>query len=274
MTQIWSTDESVGIEQFSLDGDVALVTGATGHLGGMMVEALAAAGAHVLVNSRRPQAAADLADALCRRGLQASAAVFDITDAAATTAAVKRLATRHTHIDILVNNAHAGRPATIAASLPADFTDAFSVAVDAPFFLIRELLPLMEAASGRRRGGASVINISSMYGTVSPDPSIYGDSGQNSAAYYGAAKGALNQLSRYLAVHLAPRAIRVNTISPGPFPGAAAPADFVTRLAAKVPLGRVGEAREIGGPLLFLASPASAFVTGANLAVDGGWTAW
>ena len=79
------------------------------------------------------------------------------------------------------------------------------------------------------RGGASVINISSMYGTVSPDRSIYGDSGQNSAAYYG---------------------------------------------AAKMPLGRVGEAREIGGPLLFLASPASAFVTGTNLAVDGGWTAW
>jgi NAD(P)-dependent dehydrogenase (short-subunit alcohol dehydrogenase family) len=231
----------------------------------------------VLINSRRPQAASALADALCQRGLQASAAPFDITDGDATAAALAQLGARHGQLDILVNNAYAGRPATIAATRPADFTDAFAIAVDAPFFLVRQLLPLLEKGASRRRGGASVINISSMYGAVSPDPAIYGDSGQNSAAYYGAAKGALNQLSRYLAVHLAPQHIRVNTLSPGPFPGAAArqgAPDFVARLASKVPLGRVGDAREIGGPLLFLASPASAFVTGANLPVDGGWTAW
>ena len=277
MNQTSIATDCVGPQQFSLEGDIALVTGATGHLGSMMAEALAAAGAHVLLNSRHVQAAADLADSLSTRGMKATAAAFDITDPGATAAEVARLRAQFAHLDILVNNAHAGRPAQIEETLPADFTQAFSVGVQSPFFLVKQLLPLMEAAASRRRGGASIVNISSMYGSVSPDPSIYGDSGQNSAAYYGAAKGALIQLTRYLAVHLAPRGIRVNTLSPGPFPGAsarkAAP-DFVARLSAKVPMGRVGEAREICGPLLFLTSPASAYVTGVNLPVDGGWTAW
>ena len=277
MTKASSAMDDPGTTQFSLDGDVALVTGATGHLGRGIAEALAAAGAHVLVNARRPLTAVQLAEDMCSRGLKASAAAFDINDPAAMATAVARLGSRHGHLDILVNNAHAGRPATIADTLPADFFDAFAVAVSSPFFLVKQLLPLLEAAAGRRPGGASIINISSMYGTVSPDPSIYGDSGQNSAAHYGAAKGALNQLGRYLAVHLAPRGIRVNTVSPGPFPNAAArqsAPEFIASLVAKVPMGRVGEAQEIGGPVLFLASRASAYVTGANLAVDGGWTSW
>jgi NAD(P)-dependent dehydrogenase (short-subunit alcohol dehydrogenase family) len=277
MNQSQPAPEAIGTQQFRLDGDVALVTGATGHLGSVMAEALAAAGAHVLINSRRQQAADDLADSLRRRGMSASAAAFDITDANATGDMVRQLSAQHAHIDILVNNAHAGRPGPISEAIPSDFSGAFSGAVESPFFLARQLLPLLEIAGRRRRGGASIINISSMYGSVSPDPAIYGDSGQNSAAYYGAAKGALNQLGRYLAVHLAPRGIRVNTLSPGPFPGTStrqnAP-EFVARLASRVPLGRVGDALELCGPLLFLASPASAYVTGANLPVDGGWTAW
>lgn len=269
--------DGLGVEQFSLTGDVALVTGATGHLGSQMAEALASAGAHVLINSRCRQAAVDLAKALCIRGFKASTAVFDLTDPTATEAGVAELGNQFGRLDILINNANAGRPASIAETSPSDFIDAFEIGVNAPFFLVKRLLPMLTAAAPRRPGGASIVNISSMYGTVSPDPSIYGSSGQNSAAHYGAAKGALNQLSRYLAVHLASRGIRVNTLSPGPFPGAAArhnAPDFVARLAGKVPMGRVGEAREICGPVLFLAAPASAYVTGAHLAVDGGWTAW
>jgi NAD(P)-dependent dehydrogenase (short-subunit alcohol dehydrogenase family) len=116
-----------------------------------------------------------------------------------------------------------------------------------------------------------------MYGSVSPDPSIYGGSGANSPPYYGAAKAGLIQLTRYLAVHLAHLRIRVNCISPGPFPAPRyleSDADFHEKLKARTPMGRTGDPDELRGPVLFLASGASSYVTGINLAVDGGWTAW
>jgi NAD(P)-dependent dehydrogenase (short-subunit alcohol dehydrogenase family) len=116
-----------------------------------------------------------------------------------------------------------------------------------------------------------------MYASVSPDASIYGVSGANSPPYYGSAKAALIQLTRYTACHLAADRIRVNSISPGPFPAAQflqRDPEFASRLSAKVPMRRTGNPEELQGPLLFLASDASSYVTGANLAVDGGWTAW
>jgi len=112
---------------------------------------------------------------------------------------------------------------------------------------------------------------------VSPDPRIYGHSGANNPPYYGAAKAALIQFTRYAACHLAEHRIRVNCISPGPFPSKKyleRDPEFRERLSAKNPMGRTGEVDELQGPLLFLASDASSYVTGANVAVDGGWTAW
>lgn len=266
-----------GVDQFRLDGDVVLITGATGHLGRQMAEALAHAGAHVLVNSRDGAAAGALAQALSGRGLQATALPFDVTDPGAMSTAALEIGARHSRLDILINNAYSGRPATIERAGFDEFQLAFAVAVSGPFTLLKSLLPLLEASGRSRSGGASVINIASMYAGVSPDPRIYGSSGQNSAPYYGSAKSGLIQLTRYLAVHLAPRNIRVNSISPGPFPSAttvAASPEFIARLQEKVPLGRVGSPGEIGGPALFLASRGSAFVTGADLPVDGGWTCW
>jgi NAD(P)-dependent dehydrogenase (short-subunit alcohol dehydrogenase family) len=129
----------------------------------------------------------------------------------------------------------------------------------------------------RQSKGASVINIASMYGTVSPDPAIYGDSGLNSPPAYGPAKAALIQLTRYMACHWGTQNIRVNAIAPGPFPRdefqRSQPA-FTERLAAKTPLKRIGRAEEIGGAVTFLASDAASYITGAVLPVDGGWTAW
>jgi NAD(P)-dependent dehydrogenase (short-subunit alcohol dehydrogenase family) len=126
-------------------------------------------------------------------------------------------------------------------------------------------------------GGASVVNIASMYGSVSPDPSIYGTSGANNPPSYGAAKAGLIQFTKYAACHLAAEGIRVNCISPGPFPAKRyldQDPEFKGRLQKKVPMGRTGDPQELQGPLLFLASDASSYVTGINLPVDGGWTAW
>jgi NAD(P)-dependent dehydrogenase (short-subunit alcohol dehydrogenase family) len=112
---------------------------------------------------------------------------------------------------------------------------------------------------------------------VSPDPAIYGDSGKNNPPFYGAAKAGLIQLTRYLAVHLAKRGVRVNSVSPGPFPPpsiATVSPEFHAELCRKTPMGRIGAAEELAGPVLFLLSDASTYVTGIDLPVDGGWTAW
>lgn len=261
---------------FRLDGRVAFLSGAAGHLGSAMAAALAEAGAHVVLNGRREEALAPLRDALAERGLAASIVAFDVRDTAAVERGFAQVAERHGRVDVLVNNAYAGPTGTVTSSTPDDFQAAYDVAVTGAFRCFSAARPLLARAAGEA-GHASVVNIASMYGWVSPDPRIYGDSGMNSPPFYGAAKGGLLQLTRYLAAHAAAEGIRVNAVSPGPFP----PERVRTRdprfhdaLRAKVPLGRVGEAGELKGALLFLASDASSFVTGINLPVDGGWTAW
>jgi gluconate 5-dehydrogenase len=116
-----------------------------------------------------------------------------------------------------------------------------------------------------------------MYGIVSPDPSIYSDSGKNNPIHYGASKAGMIQMSKYLACHYGSENIRVNSISPGAFPNTDIDSGiprFIENLESKIPLHRVGEPAEIGGPVVFLLSDASSYVNGANIPVDGGWTAW
>jgi NAD(P)-dependent dehydrogenase (short-subunit alcohol dehydrogenase family) len=265
------------LTQFQLQGRVALLTGASGHLGKSMARALAEAGAHVVLNSRSKDFLVALAAELSGNGYSASIACFDVTDESAVRLHISELADKYGRLDVLVNNANAGRTGTIEDATAEDFDRAYRVNVVAAFQLLQQSLPLLKESAKKTAGGASVINIASMYGVVSPDPSIYGISGANNPPYYGAAKAGLIQFTRYAACHLAPERIRVNSISPGPFPAAhflERDPEFGARLAAKVPLRRTGNPAELQGPLLFLASDASSYVTGANLPVDGGWTAW
>lgn len=259
-------------QRFRLDGATALITGAAGYLGAAMADALSEAGAIVLLNGRDRDKLEALRDSLLASGRKAELLPFDVMDGAARMRALQSLKSLH----VLVNNAYTGRPGTIDMANTEDFDRAFQSGVTAAFEITRLCLPALKRGV-QERGSASIINIASMYGHVSPDPGLYGTSGLNSAPWYGAAKGGLIQLTRYLACHLAAERIRVNAISPGPFPRpeiSAEKLDFVQRLGQKVPLGRVGRAEEMSGPLLFLASDAASFVTGINLPVDGGWTAW
>lgn len=253
---------------FSLEGRVALVTGGGGHLGGAMARALAGAGATLWLAGRTPGPLETLRDTLKEEGHSAEALPLDVTDGDAVRNAMARIGP----FGILVNNAHSGKTGTIESGQAEDYTNAFDVAVTAAAGLTQAAVPALEAS-----GHGAIINVASMYGMVSPDPAIYGETGHNSPPWYGAAKGGLLQLTRYLAVHLAPRGIRANAISPGPFPKPAVrekmPELWAT-LETKTPLKRLGAPEELMGAAQFLASDASSFVTGVNLPVDGGWTAW
>jgi NAD(P)-dependent dehydrogenase (short-subunit alcohol dehydrogenase family) len=269
--------ESDPLAVFRLDGRVAFLSGASGHLGRPMAKALGSAGAHVILNGRTQETLEAFAAELKSGGLSASVACFDVTDESAVRRQIGLIGEQYGRLDVLVNNASAGRPGTIESATAADFEQLYRVNVIAAFQLLQAAIPLLKEAGSRRESSASVINIASMYGSVSPDPSIYGASGANSPPYYGPAKAGLIQLTRYAACHLATQAIRVNCISPGPFPSAKfleRDAGFQDRLKARNPMHRTGEPAELHGPLLFLASDASSYVTGINLAVDGGWTAW
>ena len=257
---------------FRLDGRIALVTGAAGHLGSAMARGLAEAGAKVLLNGRNRNKLEVLASAMQVEGLEVEALPFDIMDLDAATKAVASLE----RLDVIVNNAYTGRSGSIETATAEDFDIAYKCTVTAPFEIARAALPGFEAAV-KATGSASIINISTMYAQVSPDPGLYGASGLNNPPFYGPAKAGLTQMTRYLASHMAEKNIRVNSISPGPFPNPQIQEklpDFVERLAGKTPLGRTGKPNEIKGAVVFLASDASSYVTGVNLPVDGGWTAW
>lgn len=258
---------------FRLDGALSVVTGASGWLGSAMVEALATAGSTVLAISRGLEGLERMADPLRDRGLDVEVLAADVTGRDWAEVLSDRVATRG-RVDVLVNNAHVGRGGSLRTSSAESFAEAFGLGVTAAWATIEALRPAL-LASASVGGSASVVNISSMYGVVAPDLTIYDAEERRNPPFYGAAKAALLQLTRYAAAELGPDGIRVNAITPGPFPSPAAREDdsFVASLAARTMVGRVGEPADLSTALLFLASPHSRFVTGATIPVDGGWTA-
>ena len=262
------------LEKFSLSGKNALVTGASGYLGSVMSVALADAGAHVILNVRASAKAESLMRDIHARGGSAEILELDVCDEKAVKDYFNYRAPNELHV--LVNNAYKGKGGTIETSTGADYMEAYQVAMVAAHNMLTYALPALRRAVAKA-GDASVINVGSMYGVVSPDKRVYDSPSGTNPPFYGATKAALIQWSRYAACEFGGEGIRVNAISPGPFPSLTVQEDlpnFIATLASKVPLGRVGQSDEIAGPVLFLASSAASFVNGVNLSVDGGWTAW
>jgi NAD(P)-dependent dehydrogenase (short-subunit alcohol dehydrogenase family) len=267
-----SAQDSARDGGFRLDGRTAFLSGAAGHLGTAMATALARAGAHVILNGRTESKLRALADVLGAEDLACSVAAFDVLDRPAANRFLGGLE----RLDVLINNAISGLPSRPDATAADAFNAMLASGVTAAYDNVQAALPALEAAVGAV-GQASVINVTSIYAHVSPVFSLYGDAGFVSPPQYAAAKGGLLQLTRYLACSLAPRGIRVNSLSPGIFPWTEIERDrpdFVERVSQKSPMGRTGRAAEIGGPTVFLASDAASYMTGADLLIDGGWTAW
>jgi NAD(P)-dependent dehydrogenase (short-subunit alcohol dehydrogenase family) len=205
-------------QMFRLDERVALVTGATGHLGKSLVAALCEAGAHVILNGRDEGEVYSLGVQLEQKGFKITPFVSDLTDDELLEEGICTILNDTKRLDIIVNNAYSGSVGTLDMVSIRDFEQAYQICVVVPFRILQITRPFLKVASTKNLGGASIINIGSMYGSVSPDPSLYGDSQANNPIHYGSAKAALLQMTRYLACHLAHDKIRVNCISPGPFP--------------------------------------------------------
>lgn len=260
---------------FSLRNRVAVVTGGYGYLGSSMCDCLAEFGSHVVVAGRDIKKCEDKAAQLKKRyKVNALGIEMDISSAAGVEAAMAKIAAEADRIDILINNAFFGHKGGFEGDMKYISDDMWACGMEGTatvvFRCIKGAIPYME-----KRGG-SIINISSMYGIVSPNPRVYGKSGFNNPPAYGAGKAAVLQFTRYTACHLATKGIRVNSVSPGAFPNKAVQKDsrLISNLKRMIPMGRIGEPEDLKGVIVFLASDASRYVTGANISVDGGWTAW
>jgi len=261
--------------QFSLLKKRVLVTGATGHLGKAISFALGRAGAHVLVNSREKSKADEFIKVLHANNISAEEAVFDFNKNSEIFRCFESIGSKS--LAAIVNNGFGGNQAgSIDLLSDEDYRACYQDSVISVQNIFKTFMPSLKLAVSEF-GYASVINIASMYGICSPYPNIYDDSHSVNSASYGVSKAALLQWTKYAACQFGDRGIRVNAISPGPFPRSEVleknPA-FESQLISKVPMGRLGAASEIGGPVVFLASNASSYVNGTNLIVDGGWTAW
>jgi NAD(P)-dependent dehydrogenase (short-subunit alcohol dehydrogenase family) len=266
--------------RFSLDQQIAVVTGASGKLGAVWTEALVEAGARVAALDLGTAVPTIRFEELTRR---AGAAVHrfdcDITDRASIEAAAEAVATRLGEPSVLVNNAGIDQPPDSPGGrhhihdLPID---QFRRMVEVNLLGTFQVTQVFGARMARR-GGGSVINIGSLYASVSPDSHFYDHLAGNApfvkSPAYGASKAGVVNLTKFFSTHWAHVGIRVNTLSPG---GVLAGQDdqFKAKYGARVPLGRMAEADDLKGPLVFLASAASSYVTGHELRVDGGFTAW
>ncbi len=253
------------LDSFMLDGKVAIVSGGYGHLGRAMVEALAEAEAFVFVVARNE----DKFNNVFEKNDNIDFVYMDILDTQSIRSAFETIFKKKGRIDVLINNAVNLKWGN-AFMDDKTWNSGVDGVLNSVFRCIREVVPYMKSVG-------SIINISSMYGMVSPDFKIYkGFEQYTNPPHYGAAKAAVIQLTKYYATRLAEKNIRVNCISPGPFPSKEVQKDksFIDNLKKKVPLGSIGLPEELKGAAVFLSSNASSFITGHNLVVDGGWTIW
>jgi NAD(P)-dependent dehydrogenase (short-subunit alcohol dehydrogenase family) len=271
--------QSKNMSSFSLHNKVAIVTGACGLIGREHCRALAEAGANVVVCDIRLSACQELVAEL---GEQHLAVAADVSNELSLQAARDQILARYGHIDVLVNNAAINdmfeNPQLAARQsmfehYPVDmFRKSLEVNVTGVFLCAQVFGTVMA-----QQGKGSIINVASTYGMVGPDQSIYinphtGEQSFYKSAAYPATKGAVINFTRFLAAYWGKNGVRVNTLSPGGVENGQ-DAWFIDNYSHKTALGRMASPTDYKGAIVFLASDAATYMTGANLVVDGGWTA-
>lgn len=272
------------LDKFQMHGQVAIVTGGAGLLGKQFARTLAQAGAAVVVADLNRLTAHTIAETLVKDGYQALGVGVDVTDPASVAEMVETAVNVYGRLDVLVNSAALDPkfdPDAVARGLPAgSFEDypldqwrqALDVNLTGMFLCCQSAVkPMID--QGKK---GSIINICSTYGLVAPDQRLYQRNGIQTAykpVYYSVTKAGVMGMTRYLAAYYAGTDLRVNALTPG---GVYNNHDegFVSSYSARAVMGRMAHIDEMNGALLFLASEASSYMTGANLVVDGGWTAW
>lgn len=246
-----------------LQGKVAIVTGAGGGIGGAISRQFAAEGAAVVILDIAAEPLEKTAAAIRSAGGRASTLVADVAEEATAETAVARAVSEFGRLDVLVSNAVFDLPLAPLTSLTlADWRRTFAVNLDSSFLLSKHAIPVME-----RGGGGSIILVASQQARVA----------RPGRPWYCAAKGALVQLAKAMAVDHSAQGIRVNTLSPGPVETGRYLKNFDTVEAARAShhtlLGRLGTPDEVATGAVFLASDESSFMTGSDLLIDGGYTA-
>ncbi len=254
---------------FDLTGRDVWVIGGAGFLGTATVRQLAAHQASVLCADLSGRAAQMVEKE--QLGEKVTPADLDAGDCEAIQRFVRAQIELRGTPQALVIMTYRSFPQAMDDLRPEQFDEANQVSLSATFHAAREVGQAMAKA-----GRGSIVLFSSMYGTIAPDPGMYPPPLHPNSIEYGVGKAGIQQMARYLAVHWGASNVRCNSISPGTFPFVSQQTneEFVRRLQDKCPMGRVGRPEEIAGAVHFLVSEASTYVTGHNLAVDGGWTAW
>jgi 2-deoxy-D-gluconate 3-dehydrogenase len=268
-------------ELFDLTGRVAIVTGGVGLLGAEFCRTLAEAGAAVMIADLNGEAATELAASLTQSGYLVQGRSVDVTSYASVNAMVGYTLDTYNRLDILVNSAaldpkfdpqskesHSGAFENYPLEL---WQQALNVNLTGAMLCCRAAVEPMLA-----KGNGTIINLASIYGVAAPDQRLYQKHGQPpqfKPVYYTVTKAGILGLTKYLAAYYAGKNIRVNALTPGGVYNGHDD-EFLKAYAARSVMGRMAEKDEMNGALLFLASDASKYMTGANLIVDGGWTTW
>ncbi len=254
------------MDSFRLDGKTAVLTGSAGLFGRQIADALVEAGARLFIASRNIDNLESQAARMRQSGYEVTAHVLDQGSEESILALLKFVLNRAGRVDILVNNSVL-RPMSDWSSPAKDFARSMEVNATGIFMMIRAFGEQMA-----KQNGGSMINIASVYGMVGPDFTLYEGLGWGTPPDYYFHKGGMIQLTKFAASKLGPCGVRVNCISPGGFYNNQ-DRIFVERYAKRTFLGRMANEEDLKGAIVFLASDASAYVTGVNIPVDGGLTA-
>lgn len=267
------------LQRFSLGNKIVVLTGATGILGSLYSKRLAEADATVVIADLDEGKCRSLADTISEGEQECAVGMaVDLSSEASVVDWAKKIVSRFGRIDVLINNAATKSPNFFAplSEFPVqDWNQVMGVNVTGTFLSCRELGSIMA-----EQGSGSIINISSIYGVVAPDQRIYEGSWYedlggaiNTPLVYSASKGAIIAMTRYLAAYWGHCGVRTNTLTPGGV-SSGQNSVFEEKYSARIPMGRMAQAEEMVGALLYLASDASSYVNGQNIIVDGGLTAW